>query len=210
VKWCAIPLFPIAFPEFDDADRDFFDRVIAFYRLNVGDGRNWGEINEDLKSHADAVDRFIRKLSELNSQDVLLAAVAGANAVTFESLGGQVTKIAGGLQRLSGQVARAVKLQSVGKRQQDRKHEIIYILMYVMTIWMHTGHKEWIRRSTKSRHHALLRGIYLAFKAVDASLTFKTIKTAAEKAVPKSERDSGRFQIDYVATANLIDPGYSG
>lgn len=197
------------FSEFEEGDRAFFDRVIAYYQLNVGDGRSWGEINKDLKSHAEAVDRCVGKLSALESQHDLLAAVSGANAITFESFGGRLANMIGGLQQLSGQMARAVKLQSVGKRQKDRKHEIIYLLMYVMTIWMQAGHKEWIRRSNEPRYTAILRGIYLAFKAADSSLKFATIRTAAEKAVPDSERDSSRFRFDYVTTANLIDPDYS-
>lgn len=203
---------------FHDRDRDFFDRVIEFYRLNMGHdtprpGKRRGQIRKDLQGHAVTTRTFTKRMSRLEGREELLNAVASTVAnptISADDLRRNVADILDGLRQLSVRLDEAVRKLAPGKRSRKQKNEIIYYLMWLITMWVYHHHGEWIRRSHQDRNQDIVHVIIRIFKIADQAIMDRTIKIAAEKAVPKWAKDPGRFEVHYEKMATIIDPDYTG
>ena len=201
---------------FGETDRAFFDRIIAFYRLNKGSdtprqGPRAGETRKDLLACAKTVRTFIGRMSRLESNEPQLKALSDTAADSAVSaVRKNVAGIIAALEKLSERMENTVQTLPADKVPRTQKNEILYYLMWLITMWVRHYHDEWIRRGNNPRNQDIVQAIIRVFRIADQSIKKKTIRVAAEKAVPKWAKDPSWWEVRYEKMATIIDRDYTG
>ena len=174
----------------DPGDRRFFNRVVAFYRLNQNDSRRVsGKLRKALTRKAEQVLRWEAALSELNEADFIEPRANVSPGKTLDkkrtNARRQITAIRNSLKNLAKDLERTKEQLPQAVRWTPKKIEVLYHLIYFLHAYLRELTGKGLSRGKSVEAGARRKLVVWLFKIADADLKEKTILTAMQKAITK-------------------------
>ena len=191
-------------------DRDFCNRVIAYYRINKGvEKKPPREIRKELDRRAQKLKSWITQLSELNDRAEFFEARSricpGASTAEREKQArDQVRLLREALEKIARDLEKAADAIPRGTtRIREQKSEVLYYLMYNLNYYLFTQTGKGVRRSTSARNKTIQFAIWL-FRIADPDLVPQRIETAAKKALRKEMNDEEYLTFLHESSKSLF------
>jgi hypothetical protein len=184
-------------------DRNSFDRMITYYRLNQGEtvpSQPPRKTRKMLRQAAKNARVWARALSSLNSVGELLdarAQIAVGNGVAERknNARAEVTALQASLDKLAAHLEQGAQTDQLprGVRTTKQQSEVLYHLIYVLHVYLRFGTGKGLSRGKSPDYQARRDLAVWLFKiASNGTLPTTTILTAAEKAI-RNDMQSGEY-----------------